>query len=620
MMRVEMVQYLKFTVSELQTALDEANAASQAKSNFLSNMSHEIRTPMNAIIGMAELLNYEQLNPRQSGYVHDITASAKSLLEIINDILDFSKIEAGRFELAPIHYDFPEMIHTIATMFEYVADKKGLEFHIDMDPELPRYLYGDDIRLRQIITNICGNAIKFTEKGFVELSVSQTENQLIIKISDTGAGIRQEDIARLFTAFEQAENVKNRNKVGTGLGLTISKSFTELMGGKLHVTSEYGKGSSFSVIIPIVPGDANEAAGIEAREEAQAFAPDARILIVDDNEFNLKVAYGLLRLHGIDAHTVSSGKAAILSVKLEDFDIVFMDHMMPEMDGIEATNEIRKMGGRYNDLPIIALTANAISGAREMFLANGFHDFIAKPIDSKELNEKLIEWLPPDKVEIRDIEPENADGEAVTEVSKEEEIERIIAGIRVIPDLNIEIGLSRFSGIKYMYAEAVEMFLKRLPNDLSNMTAYLKEGDTYRFAIEIHSLKSVLSTIGVMRLSETALRMENSAKDNDLEYCVRIFQGFRDQLQKLHEQLLAVIPIAEAAPGKAAGTREILDVHIEKALKAAEAFDSDGSIVSVKELLKYDFGDSDNQLLAAALGALESFDVDCAAGYLRRFR
>jgi CheY-like chemotaxis protein len=393
-----------------------------------------------------------------------------------------------------------------------------------------------------------------------------------------------------------------------------------MMDGKLFVSSEINKGSTFTVQIPIVQGDEEEVKkSKEAAKIPPIFAPTAQVLIVDDNDFNLKVAYGLLKLHGIDSVTVTSGKAALLALKGADFDIIFMDHMMPEMDGIEATAEIRKLGTKYIDMPIIALTANAIRGAKEMFMASGFHDFMAKPIDSKELNEKLKEWLPPEKVDVA-VEMVTAEAEDSKEESKDAEIENIISAIAAIEEINIEIGLSRFSGIKYMYAEAAEVFLKKLKENCDKMTRYLEEEDTYNFAIEIHAMKSVLSTLGAMRLSETALRMENSAKNGDLDYCVRLFLGFKEKLMTLHERLSKVMPAADEETHKEAGSPAILGEYIEKALKATDEFDSDSGIAAIKELLKYDFGEEDNHLLVAILGTFENFDFDSAAEYLRKIK
>ena len=303
---------------------------------------------MNAIIGMAELLEHERLNDRQSGYVNDMIVSAKSLLGIINDILDFSKIESGKLELSPIDYDFRVFIDNINSMFVYVTQNKGLEFKLEYGDNLPEYLYGDDIRLRQVLTNICGNAVKFTEKGYIKLTVTKNDEKLIFKIEDTGIGIQKQDLPKLFNAFEQADKAKNRSVVGTGLGLSISKAFVEMMNGGITVESEYGRGTAFTVTIPIVTGAAESIRKNEVENLEQALsAPDAGILITDDNEFNLKVASGLLGLMDIEAKTADSGRKAIELIRQNDYDIVFMDHMMPEMDGIKTVSEIRKMGGKY---------------------------------------------------------------------------------------------------------------------------------------------------------------------------------------------------------------------------------------------------------------------------------
>ena len=379
--------------------------ANKTKSSFLAKMSHEIRTPMNAVIGMTELLMHEPLSERQTGYVSDINTSAHSLLEIINDILDLSKIESGKFALEPVNYNFHVLIDNICSMFRYVAGNKGIEFRFESAGDVPEILYGDEVRLRQILTNICGNAVKFTEEGYVRLKLSVSGDTLMFEVKDTGMGIPKEEMSKLFNAFVQVRTERNRSVPGTGLGLAISKSFAEMMGGKIAIDSEYGQGTVVTVMIPKVTGNQSEIrdTDMEARE-LPLYAPAADVLLVDDNSFNLKVAYELLKLYGIEAHTVGSGRSAVELVKKTDYDIVFMDHMMPEMDGIEATGEIRKLGGKYKKLPIIALTANAVEGAREMFLINGFNGYISKPIDIQELSAVLRDWLPQEKIALRVLE------------------------------------------------------------------------------------------------------------------------------------------------------------------------------------------------------------------------
>ncbi|MCL2179739.1 MAG: ATP-binding protein [Treponema sp.] len=377
----------------------KSDHASREKSTFLANMSHEIRTPMNTIIGMSEFLQHEKLSSQQMNFVNDINSSANSLLSIINDILDMSKIEAGKLSLVPVNFNFISFLDNIKSMMKYMADKKGLGFKFETSGEIPGHLYGDDVRLRQVLTNICGNAVKFTNKGYVSLSVTAANDKLLFAIEDTGRGIAKEELSKLFNAFEQINTKDNRANIGTGLGLFISKTYTEMMGGKIMVESEFGHGTIFIIEIPAVVGSAETILHSDQLNMEQTFsAPNARILVVDDNEINLKTVEALLGLFDIKSKTVSSGREAINLVQREDFDIVLMDHMMPDMDGIETTSGIRKLGGKFADLIIIALTANAIYGAQEMFLSNGFNGFISKPVHTDEFKKLLTKWLPEDKI------------------------------------------------------------------------------------------------------------------------------------------------------------------------------------------------------------------------------
>jgi len=386
-------------MSELETEKESALFANKAKTTFLANMSHEIRTPMNAILGMSEILGHEDLNESQIGYINDIKTAAQSLLGIINDILDMSKIEAGKLELNPTDYIYEQFADNIVSMFTHVADTKNLDFIYETEGSIPECLFGDDIRLRQAITNICGNSMKFTEEGHVKLSVKTDGDKLIFRIEDTGTGIREEDIPKMFNTFEQVDKDKNRTVVGTGLGLSITKAFVEMMGGDIKVESEYGHGTVFIVTVPVIEGNVENIRQVNNDVMVQTIsAPDAKILVTDDNGFNLKVASGLLGFMDIEAELADSGAKAIELVKQNYYDIIFMDHMMPEMDGVETVQKIRSLGGRFEDLIIIALTANAVSGARVMFLENGFNDFISKPIDANELQNIVQRHLPPEKV------------------------------------------------------------------------------------------------------------------------------------------------------------------------------------------------------------------------------
>jgi len=607
---------LIFVLIRVDAARNKSDLENKHKTSFLANVSHEIRTPMNAIIGMTDLLIYEPLNKRQMGFVNDIKVSAHSLLSIINDILDMSKIEAGKLELNPINYDFQSLLDNVHSMFTYVTKKKGLEFKYETEGTMPRYLYGDDIRLKQVLTNICGNAVKYTEKGYVKFKVTAADDKLTFEIKDSGMGMRKEDLPKLFNTFQRIETEQNRTIVGTGLGLSISKTFVEMMGGSIMVDSEYEQGSVFIIMIPIVLGKKEEVKSNKGLLEGHTLvAPDAKVLVVDDNEFNIRVAEGLLGLFKINAHTALSGREAIEMVQNNDFDLVFMDHMMPEMDGVEATGIIRKLGGKYKNLPIIALTANAVQGAKEMFLSNGFDGFISKPIDIQEMYKILKEWLPTEKIEIKKektIEEDHAKRETESE---------FISELYKIDEIDVEIGLQRVSGMENMYRETIELFNEKLVPECIGMYDKINFGDISGFAISIHAMKSALSTIGAMSLSETALKLETAAKGNDFEFCVQRFPVFRNKLLKLNKDLTAILQEnAEIKEKKMSGDKAFLTEQVEKALEAASDFDSDTGLNAINDLLVYDFGEEINAILEKAASALKEFNYDSVTEQLTRLK
>ena len=568
-------------ITERKAMEEAAQSANRAKSEFLASMSHEIRTRMNAIIGMSEILASEKLNNRQMSYVKDISASSLALVEIINDILDMSKIEAGKLELAPVDYNFEQFIDNIVSMFTHVAANKGLAFHYERAGEIPDCLYGDDIRLRQILTNICGNAVKFTEKGHVRLAVEAKGQKLVFKVADTGLGIHKEDLPRMFTAFEQFNTARNRRVVGTGLGLPICKTFVEMMDGEITVESEYGRGSVFTVTIPIVEGNPeNIRANEPDRAELSIKAPDAKILVTDDNEFNLRVAIGLLRFMEIEAETAYSGDSAIKLVHENDYDIIFMDHMMPGKDGVETVKEIRALGGKYKDLKIIALTANAVTGAREMFLENGFDDFLSKPVNASELRDTVRRHLPTGK-----IEADAAGKKTKAKFYMEEELRR----------------------------KTIVTFVKENEDTYRKIADSLSSGDIKTAHRIAHTLKSSAGYLGKKELQEVASSLEQSLQDMRAGHTPEQLAVLERELAKALDEYRAIVIEEESGKSGPAvkGDKEVeaLLLELEPLLKKNDF----GAVDYVEEL-------RDIAGMEKLAGLIDDYDFDGALLLLEKRR
>ena len=533
----------------------EAEIANHSKSNFLANMSHEIRTPINTVLGMDEMILRETREDNTRSLAQDIRTSTESLLEIVNEILDFSRIESGKMELMADDYELCDVLHDTVTVFGLRAKEKGLYLHIHVDEKLPAMYRGDSLRLRQIINNIMSNAIKYTREGCINFSVTghQEEDSEVLhfEIEDTGAGIREEDLHRLFEAFERIDEKTNRNIEGTGLGMAITANLLHMMDSNLQVRSVYGQGSTFYFDLKQRVKDWTPIGHFQVKDKKNAdnsreqhftfLAPNVHVLLVDDNAMNRKVFCKLLKHTQIQIDEVDNGFTCLEMVKKRHYDIVFLDHMMPELDGVETFSYMQSMQeNRCKDTPVIVLTANAIIGAKEQYMQIGFTDYLSKPIDSHRLENLIVEQLALHNIHVEPIELSGNNSEVYGEKNHE-----ALQELPQVEGFDWEYGLLHFLNAQMLW-ESVEDFYNGCESAVAELDLLYQDIsgpkgiDAYR--IKVHALKSNLALIGAMQASALAGILEYAARD-----------GKEERLRHLHGVLMEEV---EAC-------RQNLSVHMQ---------------------------------------------------------
>ncbi|MCR4624364.1 MAG: response regulator [Lachnospiraceae bacterium] len=550
MFSLETPDYRKLinTLNELEKAKQEAQSANRVKSEFLANMSHEIRTPINSMLGFNEMILRETDEKEIYSYASNIKKSGQTLLSLVNDILDLSKVEAGKMELVNGEYDSAAVVVELIRMIKPRADEKGLDLKLNIDSRIPRKLSGDVVRIGQILMNLLTNAVKYTKKGEVVLNINLNDikgdkAKLYFEVKDTGMGIQKDNIEKLFSEFSRVEE-QTHTIEGTGLGLPITVKFLKLMNSRLEVESTVGKGSVFSFLLEQKVVDAVPVGKIdvdipETESEVDVYredftAPGVHVLAVDDVPMNLMVFKGLLKQSLMSIDTASSGFDAIELIKKNNYDIVFLDHQMPEMDGIATLEKLKtEYPDRVGNIPYIALTANAISGAREMYIKSGFSDYLTKPIDGFELTAIFRKWLPKEKIKEVPVSPKKAAQKKDSGRASIWDLEK--AGI------NVQTGLGYASNDTGFYLEIVQDYVAAFDETKEVLSDSLLKKDLKNYEIKVHSLKGTSKTIGALDFSEKAKVLEYAAKEENIALLEAENEGMLNAYETLVRNIEEII-------------------------------------------------------------------------------
>ncbi|MCR5153507.1 MAG: response regulator [Lachnospiraceae bacterium] len=603
-----------YTISAERDNLIRYKASTDAKNMFLTSISHEIRTPINAILGMNTMIKREGINPKVKEYAENIESSGNLLLSLVNDILDMSKLNSAKMEIVPVNYEFASMIKNTVGMVLPRAEKKGLKIRLDIDRRIPRILLGDEVSIGQILRNLLTNAVKYTDKGMITLRITfnevgaethmvsgydfQDKTELDVSVMDTGAGIKEEDLERIFLPFERADLERNHEIEGTGLGMSITRSLLRLMGSELNVESTYGEGSTFSFKLLQNVVDRTETGRISIKnmipEEnvsrcGDFVAPNAKVLVVDDTPINLTVFVELLKNTRIKIDTANSGDECLELAGRKKYDVIFLDHMMPGKDGIETYHLLVDGPDSINkETPIIALTADAVAGAREKFIVEGFTNYLPKPIDPEKLERMLENYIPKQLIKYLTDEEKKANESREAEAEKDETIERI----KDRTTLEVDDGIKAV-GTTELYKRILKDYYETLNVRAQKAKDLLDAGNIKEYTILVHGLKSTSRLAGASRISALSAELEECGLKGDVETIKAKNPTLIDKCKKLFERLTPVFSDMDEKP-------EIPEVELEEAKasirEAVEVFDLDTADAVMEQLGHYkmpvDFADT----------------------------